>query len=280
MLYCGCRSLQTFSIPGSIFLSFLAGALFGLPLGLFLVASVCFLGNYYKNNVHRLLLSECKTQRVDNNSDDRNNVQHQLTALWTYDCAGNHVITFCVFSFVFQLSTIGATNCYFISFYLGRNTINKLFPDKLAWFGSEVNNSLKHGSSHHTRTRIHTHTHIMQERKMSKVAMSAIIQTTTLSTSVTSINKHFCWQVSKHSSSLLNYVLFLRFTPVIPNWFVNIAAPLFRYLWTPVHFCTLFTVTHASLGLFCSSHCTCHICKCHFIYLFFFLSAFLFGPLL
>jgi len=98
--------LQTFSIPGSIFLSFLSGALFGLPLGVFLVS---------------------------------------------------------------VLSTIGATNCYALSYFIGRNLIRKFFPERLESFGREI---------------------------------------------------------EKHRSHLLNYMLFLRLTPLLPNWFVNISSPL------------------------------------------------------
>jgi len=99
--------LQTFSIPGSIFLSFLAGALFGLYIGVF---AVCF------------------------------------------------------------VATLGATNCYLLSFYIGRNVVKKYFPEKLELFGNEV---------------------------------------------------------TKHKDNIFNYLLFLRFTPIIPNWFINIASPIF-----------------------------------------------------
>jgi len=105
--------LQTFSIPGSIFLSFLAGTLFGLPVGVLVVCSV---------------------------------------------------------------ATFGATNCYLLSYYSGRNLIKKYFPEKLELFGNEV---------------------------------------------------------EKHKDNLFNYLLFLRFTPVIPNWFINIASPIFS---VPVHY--------------------------------------------
>jgi len=60
--------LQTFSIPGSIFLSFLAGALFGLPIGVLLVCTV---------------------------------------------------------------ATMGATLSYFISFYIIRKLVKRIFPSKL-----------------------------------------------------------------------------------------------------------------------------------------------------
>eukprot|EP01114_Cavostelium_apophysatum_P017216 TRINITY_DN5060_c0_g1_i1.p1 TRINITY_DN5060_c0_g1~~TRINITY_DN5060_c0_g1_i1.p1 ORF type:complete len:267 (+),score=65.04 TRINITY_DN5060_c0_g1_i1:165-965(+) len=98
--------LQTFSIPGSIFLSSLAGALFGLYIG---VPLVCL------------------------------------------------------------LSSIGASTSYMLSFYLGKGLVWKFFPDKLKFFADELD---------------------------------------------------------KRRNNLLNYVLFLRFTPFIPNWFVNIASPL------------------------------------------------------
>lgn len=36
----------------------------------------------------------------------------------------------------------------------------------------------------------------------------------------------FAARVQAHRSSLFSFMLALRFTPVVPNWFVNIAAPL------------------------------------------------------
>jgi uncharacterized membrane protein YdjX (TVP38/TMEM64 family) len=32
--------------------------------------------------------------------------------------------------------------------------------------------------------------------------------------------------VSKHKGNLFWYMLFLRLTPLIPNWFVNLGSPL------------------------------------------------------
>jgi uncharacterized membrane protein YdjX (TVP38/TMEM64 family) len=47
------------------------------------------------------------------------------------------------------------------------------------------------------------------------------------------VTKHFpekvnLWreQVAKHRENLLSYVVFLRITPFLPNWFINIASPL------------------------------------------------------
>ncbi|XP_055327514.1 transmembrane protein 41B-like [Paramacrobiotus metropolitanus] len=33
-------------------------------------------------------------------------------------------------------------------------------------------------------------------------------------------------QVDKHRDSLLNYIIFLRITPFLPNWFINLASPV------------------------------------------------------
>lgn len=36
----------------------------------------------------------------------------------------------------------------------------------------------------------------------------------------------FSVQVAKNRSDLLSYILFLRITPIIPNWVINIVSPL------------------------------------------------------
>jgi len=41
-------------------------------------------------------------------------------------------------------------------------------------------------------------------------------------------SKFFGEQVEKHRRNLFNYFLFLRFSPLLPNWFVNIASPVFH----------------------------------------------------
>ncbi|WOG90084.1 hypothetical protein DCAR_0209325 [Daucus carota subsp. sativus] len=98
--------MQTFMIPGTIFLSLLAGSLFGVSRGVALV--------------------------------------------------------------VFN-ATAGASSCYFLSKLIGRPLLFSLWPEKLSFF---------------------------QE------------------------------QVAKRHESLLNYVLFLRVTPTLPNTFINLASPI------------------------------------------------------
>ncbi|VVB12692.1 unnamed protein product [Arabis nemorensis] len=98
--------MQTFMIPGTVFMSLLAGALFGVYKGMALVVST---------------------------------------------------------------ATAGASSCYFLSKLIGRPLILSLWPDKLVFF---------------------------QE------------------------------QVARRKDRLLNYMLFLRLTPTLPNTFINVASPI------------------------------------------------------
>lgn len=36
----------------------------------------------------------------------------------------------------------------------------------------------------------------------------------------------YLFQVDKHRDSLLNYIIFLRITPFLPNWFINMTSPV------------------------------------------------------
>ncbi|XP_077234968.1 putative membrane protein At4g09580 [Tasmannia lanceolata] len=98
--------MQTFMIPGTVFMSLLAGALFGVFKGVALV----------------------------------------------------------VFA-----ATAGASSCYFLSKLIGRPLVFSLWPDKLSFFQA---------------------------------------------------------QVAKRREKLLNYMLFLRVTPTLPNTFINVASPI------------------------------------------------------
>ncbi|XP_035431654.1 transmembrane protein 41 homolog isoform X2 [Spodoptera frugiperda] len=98
--------LQTFAIPGSIFLSILSGFLFPFYLALLLVC-----------------------------------------------CC----------------SAIGASLCFFLSNLLGKKLVKKFFPEKAEQWAKAV---------------------------------------------------------TKHKNNLLNYMIFLRVTPFLPNWFINMSAPV------------------------------------------------------
>ncbi|KAK2994195.1 hypothetical protein RJ640_017815 [Escallonia rubra] len=98
--------MQTFMIPGTVFMSLLAGSLFGVLKGVALV----------------------------------------------------------VFA-----ATAGASSCYFLSKLIGRPLVFSLWPDKMTFFQA---------------------------------------------------------QVAKRREGLLNYMLFLRVTPTLPNTFINVASPI------------------------------------------------------
>ncbi|RXG70809.1 Transmembrane protein 41B [Armadillidium vulgare] len=99
-------SLQTFAIPGSIFLSILSGFLFRWEVALFLIC-VC--------------------------------------------------------------SATGATFCYLLFYLVGRPLVTKYFPTRI---------------------------------------------------------KQWQGKIDKHKDNLLFYVIFLRITPFLPNWFINISSPV------------------------------------------------------
>ncbi|KAK4483866.1 hypothetical protein RD792_011075 [Penstemon davidsonii] len=121
--------MQTFMIPGTIFMSLLAGALFGVVRGIFLV--------------------------------------------------------------VFN-ATAGASSCYFLSKLIGKPIVSWLWPEKLRYFQGEI---------------------------------------------------------AKRREKLLNYMLFLRVTPTLPNLFINLASPI-----VDIPFHTFFLAT--VIGLIPASYIT------------------------
>lgn len=118
--------MQTFMIPGTIFLSLLAGALFGVTKGLALV-------------------------------------------LFT--------------------ATAGASSCYFLSKLIGRPIAFWLWPEKLRFFRA---------------------------------------------------------QVAQRREKLLNYMLFLRITPTLPNTFINLASPIVDVPYHIFFFATFFGLIPAT----------------------------------
>lgn len=123
--------MQTFMIPGTVFMSLLAGALFGVFKGVALV----------------------------------------------------------VFT-----ATAGASSCYFLSKMIGRPIVFCLWPDKLSFFQAQV--SWDPHSCLHSRL--------------------------CKSKQILFLN----FQVAKRRERLLNYMLFLRVTPTLPNTFINFASPI------------------------------------------------------
>ncbi|KAK0159652.1 hypothetical protein PV327_010746 [Microctonus hyperodae] len=118
--------LQTFAIPGSIFLSILSGYLFPFAIALLLVCTC---------------------------------------------------------------SAIGASLCYMLSSLLGRKLLFKYFPERA--------------------------------------------------------NK-WSLMIIKHKDNLLNYMLFLRMTPLLPNWFINLASPVIGVPIIPFSVGTFFGVAPPS----------------------------------
>lgn len=119
--------LQTFAIPGSLFLSILSGFLYAFPIALTLV---CF------------------------------------------------------------CSALGATLCYLLSQLVGRRLVRHFFPQRAETWSR---------------------------------------------------------QVDKHRDSLFSYMMFLRITPFLPNWFINLVAPVIGVPMFPFVFGTFFGVAPPSI---------------------------------
>ena len=66
-------------------------------------------------------------------------------------------------------------------------------------------------------------------------------------------------QVAEHKDNILFYIIFLRITPFLPNWFINITSPVLDVPLIPFFFGTflgkLFTHT-AMVGILCLSFLT------------------------
>lgn len=138
--------MQTFMIPGTIFMSLLAGALFGVK-GVFLV--------------------------------------------------------------VFN-ATAGACSCFFLSKLIGRPLVSWLWPDKLRFFQAEV----------------FLWYHLWNFSFLVSLKLASFI-CFPISSSYLNSPAFFLWsQIAKRRDKLLNYMLFLRITPTLPNLFINLASPI------------------------------------------------------
>ncbi|CAK9299795.1 unnamed protein product [Gordionus sp. m RMFG-2023] len=120
-------SLQTFAIPGSLFLNVLSGYLYSFPLALLLVCTC---------------------------------------------------------------SSIGASLCYFLSNFAGKKLINYYFPNHISDLSAKVN---------------------------------------------------------KHRSNILNYIIFLRITPILPNWLINLVCPILNIPLKPYFIGTFLGVAPPSI---------------------------------
>ena len=63
----------------------------------------------------------------------------------------------------------------------------------------------------------------------------------------------FLFQVARHREHLLNYIIFLRITPFLPNWFINITSPVINVPLMPFF-----------LGTFIGMCYSCSSFKCYF----------------
>lgn len=129
-----------------------------------------------------------------------------------------------LFMVVFN-ATAGASSCFFLSKLIGRPIVNWLWPDKLRFFQAEVLNWV-------------------YLNLLLFVLLSC-------SPSMTYYLFNYL-QIAKRRDRLLNYMLFLRVTPTLPNLFINLASPIVDI---PFHIFFLATV----IGLIPASYITVRV---------------------
>lgn len=106
-------------------------------------------------------------------------------------------------------ATAGASSCFFLSKLIGRPLVFSLWPDKLTFFQAQV-------------MIIFSYKFILYHLHLFIIIWSFLRL-----------------QVAKRREGLLNYMLFLRVTPTLPNTFINVASPIVD---VPYHIFLLATV--------------------------------------
>lgn len=91
-------------------------------------------------------------------------------------------------------SAMGACFCYLLSMTIGRRLAYRYFPDRIKSYANLVGE------------------YWIQE------SIYIIVNQLILYT--------FFFQVKKHNDNMFCYMMFLRITPFLPNWFINVCAPL------------------------------------------------------
>lgn len=117
-------------------------------------------------------------------------------------------------------ATAGASSCYFLSKVIGRPLATSLWPDKLLFFQNQVNSDF------------HLNLYLTSQIRLNDL--------------------YSFFQVAKRRERLLNYMLFLRLTPTLPNTFINVASPIVD---VPYHIFFLAT----SIGLIPAAYVTVRV---------------------
>lgn len=126
-------------------------------------------------------------------------------------------------------ATAGASSCFFLSKLIGRPLVSWLWPEKLRFFQAEV-------------------------------CPCPPFYNVNILNLLGVVNVEFCFfgwlnQIAKRRDRLLNYMLFLRITPTLPNLFINLASPI-----VDVPFHIFFSAT--LIGLVPASYITVRVSIC------------------
>ncbi|KAB7496836.1 Transmembrane protein 41B, partial [Armadillidium nasatum] len=158
-------------------------------ISIFLLSS-CALAYVYMNFPH-LEEKEYEHMKLPSHIEDAKNIGRVLSRLQTFAIPGSIFLSI-LSGFLFRwevalflicvCSATGATFCYLLFYLVGRPLVTKYFPTRIK---------------------------LWQEK------------------------------IDKHKDNLLFYVIFLRITPFLPNWFINISSPVLNVSLRPFWLGTL-----------------------------------------
>lgn len=132
------------------------------------------------------------------------------------------------------LTTTGSTFCYLLSAAFGKQHVVQLFPDKVDLLQRKVGVSIHHASSSVIEKRSNFFFH-----SLSALIYFPLNSSHHLCSFLSRFSSSLSCQVEENRSSLFFFLLFLRFFPMTPNWFLNITCPVLN-IPMPIFFFSVF----------------------------------------
>ena len=72
---------------------------------------------------------------------------------------------------------------------------------------------------------------------------------------------HLNKKVQNHKENLMYYMLFLRITPLVPNWFINLSSSIVGVPFKHFFFATLFGIIHTEPNFYRLDANKCYSCE-------------------
>lgn len=122
------------------------------------------------------------------------------------------------------VSTLGSCTCYSLSWLLGKQLAHAVWPGKLEKFAAEVSQQQHSWQAGGAGLRTPSAAPCMQ-------CVASVPWHMSIGGHVSygwAVRPCCCFhvQVSARRRDMLNYIVFLRVTPILPNTFINVASPI------------------------------------------------------